>query len=568
MFNDININKKEKLVDMNKENLINYLRIDRISSRNSDTLKNKTSKNFNVFVSKNASFKSLSEIKKSTFSLNNIKPKYINEYLFNEVIENLMKIKKKNNIINKKNNMNSTNKINKVKNQKNNKLKIKNIFINSLNQDNSINKNIENYVSVYKIQNENLSYLFNKSSRDFSDNFKSAKDKFNDLIKRKKIILTKLKLLKKSENEGSFNGVNKQNKNTQTNLYDNKEKLDEKNNIKSNESFNNNFKKGPITNFLNRKKVNNIPLTFPLCFFHKIKYNSASEKNRIENILNKFIFLKTHVISDPLNAQKIIKEFILKNSNINKEELSEEKLDNFLNYLKFTIIISPNKTIKDVINDALNFKDNNQYLKEEIINPKTYMRNNFKYNIINNETQNNIKKIKKSKQILQCSKSFDVDTKMLVDFNNKTFDLKNKKLTSLVQDLENELNEIKNYQLVKYNIINNSTKNLKNKYKKNIFENKDENSKDINMSNICLVSEGISQKYKLLSNYFNNNKKAETKKKSLKKINERMYYNCLKKNLSEEYEIDEIKKKLKLTEYIVLQRAKQAFLLRKKNFDK
>ena len=41
-----------------------------------------------------------------------------------------------------------------------------------------------------------------------------------------------------------------------------------------------------------------------------------------------------------------------------------------------------------------------------------------------------------------------------------------------------------------------------------------------------------------------------------------------KQNLSEEYEIDEIKKKLKLTEYIVLQRAKQAFLLRKKNFDK
>ena len=102
---------------------------------------------------------------------------------------------------------------------------------------------------------------------------------------------------------------------------------------------------------------------------------------------------------------------------------------------------------------------------------------------------------------------------------------------------------------MKYNLINNNSKNKNNKYPKNALESKKENSEDLNMSNLCLVSKGISQKYKFLYNYSYNNRKVEQKKISLKKLNERMYYNSLRKNLSEEYEIDEIKKKLKLTEY-------------------
>ena len=292
-----------------------------------------------------------------------------------------------------------------------------------------------------------------------------------------------------------------------------------------------------------------------------ILYNSVSEKNRIENILNKFICLKTHIINDPSNAQDIIKEFILKNTNTYKGELSEEKIENFLNYLKLTIRLSPNKNIKEIINDALNFKDSNKYLKKIKINPKAYMRNDFKYNIINNNTEDNIKIIKKNKAILPSSQSFTVNTKAFADFNSKSFGIKNKKLTSLVKDLENELSEIKNYQLVKNNLINNNSKNINNKYDKNGLETKGEKSKDLNMRNLCLVSRGISQKYKLLYNYSHNSSKVEPKKISLKKLNERMYYNSLRKNLSQEYEIDEIKKKLKLTEYIILQRAKQAFLL-------
>lgn len=537
MYNNININKDEKIEDIDKEDLLTYFGIEGISSRNSN--KQKYKKNLKTLKAKNQ--KSLSEIKKYLFPINNIKQKFHNNCILNEMLEKSLIINNKNNITNKSNKLS-----NEIKNPKYNKFRIKNIFIHSLKKDNSINKNIANYQSIYKIQNNNLSYLFDKSSRDFSDNFKSAKNVYNDLIRRKKILFEKFK-----------NPKNKQDKDTQTISNIKENNSDNINNINN---CRNKFEKAYVTNYLNRKKVNDIPLTFPLCFFHKINYNTISEKNRIENILNKFICLKTHIINDPSNAHEIIKEFIFKNSNSYKGELSEEKIENFLNYLKLTIRISPNKNIKEIINDALNFKDSNKYIKKIKINPKAYMRNDFKYNIIDNSTENNIKIINQNKQILPTFQSFYVNTKAFADFNSKSFIIKNKKLTSLVKDLENELSEIKNYQLVKYNLINNNSKNIKNKCTKNTLQNKEEKSKDLNMSNICLVSKGISQKYKLLYNYSYNNSKVEPKKISLKKLNERMYYNSLRRNLSEEYEIDEIKKKLKLTEYIVLQRAKQAFL--------
>ena len=63
-------------------------------------------------------------------------------------------------------------------------------------------------------------------------------------------------------------------------------------------------------------------------------------------------------------------------------------------------------------------------------------------------------------------------------------------MTSLIKDIENELIEIKNNQLVKYNLINNNSKNINIKGAKNILENKEEKSKDLNVDNICLVSKG------------------------------------------------------------------------------
>ena len=560
MYNNININNKKKFVDIDKQDLSNYFMIEGISSRNLVALKYKNDKRLFPINSKNPSLKSTFN-KISTFSTKEIKPKFYNKYLLNEIAEksvNLIEIK------NKLNNIEPIKKNKELINKKNHKLKINKIFLNALKNDNSINQNIINYESIYKIHDNNLSYLFDKSSRDFSDSFKSAKHMYNDLIKKKGIFLKKIKLLKRNKLKETEIEEKKQNKKTQTIINIEEEKIDKNNKTSNIQNHNSFFENESVTNFLNRKKVNNLPLTFPLCLLHKIKYNTASEKNRIETILNKFICLKTHIVNDPSNKEKIIKEFILKNTNIHKDELSDDKIDNFFNFLKFTLNFSPNKTIKEIINDAMNFKKKIK-LKPKILDPRIYMRSDFKYKIINNLSKdefNSSRHLEKNKTNLLSSLSFDVDLKKFSDFNNKTFNIQNKKLTDLLDNLEGELNEIKNYQLVQYNIPNKNNKNLRNNYDLNNHENTIEINK--NMKNICLISRGISEKFKSFYNdYYNKNNliKNEIKKKSLKKLNERMYYKNIRKNLNEEFDIEEIKKKLKLTEYIVLQRAKQALKL-------
>ena len=560
MYNNININNKEKLLDIDKQDLSYYSMIDGISSRNFVALKYKNDKRLFPIKSKNSSLKS-SDNKISAFSTKEIKPKFSKKCLLNEIAEKSVNINK---INNKQNNLKLINKNNENKNKIINKVKINKIFINALQKDNSINQNIINYESMYKIHDNNLSYLFDKSNRDFSDSFKSAKNMYNDLIKKKVIFLKKIKLLKGNKFEESDFDEKKHNKITQTNIEEMKnDKNNKASNIQNNSS---NFEKEPITNFLNRKKLNNLPLTFPLCLLHKIKYNTASEKNRIENILNKFICLKTHIVNDPSNKQKIIKEFILKNTNMHKDKLSEEKIENFLNFLKFTLNFSPNKTLKEIIHDAMNFQKKIN-LKPKLLDPNIYMRSDFEYNIINNQSEekfNSSKYLDKNKPSLPLSHSLEVDLKKFSDFNNKTFNIKNKKLTDLMHGLEDELNEIKNYQLVQYHMSNKSNKNLKNNNDLNSPQKSEENNK--NMKNICLISRGISQKYKSFYNdYYTkyNHSKNELKKKSLKKINERMYYKTIRKNFIQEFDTEEIKKKLKLTEYIVLQRVRQALMLTK-----
>ena len=78
------------------------------------------------------------------------------------------------------------------------------------------------------------------------------------------------------------------------------------------------------------------------------------------------------------------------------------------------------------------------------------------------------------------------------------------------------------------------------------------------LPNLCLVNEDFKGQYEYLINKANvklqNN---YNRQKLIKEINDRMYYNNLKKNYMDQGFSDEIKRKLKLTEYIIVQRAKK-----------
>jgi len=446
-------------------------------------------------------------------------------------------------------------KLNKENNKKKiNELKIKNIFLNSLNEYEIKNVRIGNIKYLSKIHDENLSYLFDKNNRLNSDSLKKVKNIYTDYIKRKGIILGKLKLLNKKRNQ----------------LYLSSEKFNDHkwktnsnwtrgHNIKTikssnSESFLDNKR---ITCFLKRKNVDNIPLTFPIYLLYKNEFNSISEKKRVENILNKFICLKTHIDKDPSNSHQMIKEFVLENTNKSTEEISDQNIKNFLDYLNvINFSFDSNKTIKELINIALNYKKDN--LKENVINLKNNMKYNFKFNILNNTVKKKIKVINKSKSCK--SKNFPIKKniiKKLINFNDKFLDIKNNDLNIIIKDLENELNQVNDNKFSNDYILRKNKNYKKNKY--NIKYNFDSNDR---IKNICLLNRKLSQRYK---SFFSLNDNTEKKKKSLRKINERMYYNSIKRNPIEEFDMDKIRKKQKLTEFIVLQRTRQTLMMQKES---
>ena len=51
----------------------------------------------------------------------------------------------------------------------------------------------------------------------------------------------------------------------------------------------------------------------------------------------------------------------------------------------------------------------------------------------------------------------------------------------------------------------------------------------------------------------------------MKEINNRMYYDIINKNKNDEYDREEIKKRSKLTEFIVMERVKKKYLLENQN---
>ncbi len=107
--------------------------------------------------------------------------------------------------------------------------------------------------------------------------------------------------------------------------------------------------------FLDRKFINDIPVTFPLFLSYTNSYNTISERDRVENILNKFIKLKTHIMKDPTNKDQILREFILKNGIYKNSCLTNQKISNFSNYLKLPFKFDPQKTIIDIIKEGLNY---------------------------------------------------------------------------------------------------------------------------------------------------------------------------------------------------------------------
>ena len=306
-----------------------------------------------------------------------------------------------------------------------------------------------------------------------------------------------------------------------------------------------------ITRYLDRKKINDLPVTYPLYLSYNNKYNSISEKNRVDKILGKLICLKTHLLKDPLNRIEIIKEFFLKHGFDKDIYYKDYSISNFYYYLKQPFSFPPEYSLQDVINEGIKYnynKGKDEKYDAEINNFLDYLPKNRKWS---DYTQYNSKKKTKNspseRAIIYNLLMEEIFKKRYINYDS----FKQKTLPVLIKDLENELREIKREKmdkLEKYNSVI-ATRKLR------TFKLKDNNKY---VPNLCLISKGFKEKCKAVIDKKNKKIiKNMNKQEHLKQINNRLYYDNIRKNSLIEFDINYIQRRLKLTEYVFMEMAKK-----------
>ena len=310
------------------------------------------------------------------------------------------------------------------------------------------------------------------------------------------------------------------------------------------------------TRLLDRKKINGLPVTFPLYLSYNNRYNSIGERNRIDKLLTKLSCLKTYVLKDEINKYDIIKEFLINNGFNDKKYFEMKALYNFYHYLLKPFSFPSHYILADIINEAINYKPvkaSEESLKSEessILNFISKAQNLTTREQMNKKTRNRIPNIKINNISQEIKYSIPINNKCKVNIH--------KSLPLLIKDLESELKQIKvekSKRLEKYNSAFMKKYDMVNIIDKNKY-----------IPNLCLINKYFKEKCK--KNVDKKNRrivKHINRQEKMKEINNRMYYDIINKNKNDEYDREEIKKRTKLTEFIVMERAKKKYLLENQN---
>ena len=307
------------------------------------------------------------------------------------------------------------------------------------------------------------------------------------------------------------------------------------------------------SHLLDRKIINNVPVILPLYLSYKNNYNSISERIRHEKLIETFSKLKTYITKDPDNEIDIIKEFMIKNYIVDPQCFELEKINNFYNFLKKPFKFSPQKTVQDIIYEALNYSPTDEDLRQTMIkaNEKT---TDFIDDHEEKEDVHHSKETKKSPSEKKDTgyKFINVDEEKY--YKNIKKNYKPKEMEELVKDLESELETI---HREKMEIIEKNDKIWNSSVEQGEIELEDTN---VYVPNLSLSCEGINSKIlKRLKEKREMISRKINKQNRIKEINQRLYYGCILKD--QETDIDEIKRRNKLTEYIILERTKKKIAL-------
>ena len=295
-------------------------------------------------------------------------------------------------------------------------------------------------------------------------------------------------------------------------------------------------------------------------------YDSKSEKQRHIQILNELTILKGNIEKNKNQKNLYMKDFLNKyNINYNNKQLSffEKFLNNFDNK-KYGNFLSPKLSMKNMISDIFEkgekFKFENEEKKIVIpaLNVKSTIHNNEKnnkgiesYSLYNRDSKAN-KNNKEKSLNLSSTNSFlkEMERQKLVFKPNKTY-VSN--YNSIIEDIGKEIGEIES-EIITEKQYKNLLPNLLNKKKRNI------NIKDLAKSNTNLF---ITSNKKSKSNMnIKKDKSVDFVKRNLQRKTTKIIIDKLNKESNfDKVEYKDIKRKFKLTEYIVYNKFKNKLKL-------
>ena len=295
-------------------------------------------------------------------------------------------------------------------------------------------------------------------------------------------------------------------------------------------------------------------------------YDSKSEKQRHIQILNELTILKGNIEKNKNQKNLYMKDFLNKyNINYNNKQLSffEKFLNNF-DIKKYGNFLSPKLSMKNMISDIFEkgekFKFENEEKKIVIpaLNVKSTIHNNEKnnkgiesYSLYNRDSKAN-KNNKEKSLNLSSTNSFlkEMERQKLVFKPNKTY-VSNYNL--IIEDIGKEIGEIES-EIITEKQYKNLLPNLLKKKNRNI------NIKDLAKSNTNLF---ITSNKNIKSNInIKKDKSVDFVKRNLQRKTTKIIIDKLNKESNfDKVEYKDIKRKFKLTEYIVYNKFKNKLKL-------
>jgi hypothetical protein len=368
--------------------------------------------------------------------------------------------------------------------------------------------------------------------------FKTASTIYTMLTKRKNEFISNIK----KQNNGLIN-------NTKFNQDDiefiRNYSMEDPSKYKGKKQF---MKRNPMTYYMDKKVIEDIPHVYPIVWIHQNDYENISEKNRYEKITQMFLKLRYYIENDEDNEKNYLKEFMMKNGIYEEKFYTIDKLNNFMNFLKSDSIsqMNPHKTIQEVIIDATNYGEkisDDFSAPNEEKNSKMGKHERRKLNLILTNTNSSIMPSTKKYFGIEEDRfnmcSYLSHPQPILD--EKKFKIKNEHM--MIDKLEKEMERLRQGEGGLNFIVNETNLNINSNPKRNPLSKKG-----------TLGLGG--RKYE----------KTEKNEKitSTEDINREMNNDILPP-VRNEIDIDLVKKKNKLLEYILLNRTRTRLLWNQKN---